>query len=185
MATSAPLRKAVQRLALVADRDLAALWRQVDSAAQARQALADVLPALVQRYGPAAATLAATWYDSQREKHGVPGRFEAFPADLGAAGADVLAGVGVGPLFGAEPDWQAAKTIVAGGLQRRIANYSRATIAQSSVADPKARGWRRVGDGSSCDFCSMLLSRGAVYTEASADFPAHDHCGCGAEPAWS
>jgi hypothetical protein len=30
----------------------------------------------------------------------------------------------------------------------------------------------------------MLLGRGAVYTEASADFEAHDHCNCGAAPAW-
>jgi hypothetical protein len=30
----------------------------------------------------------------------------------------------------------------------------------------------------------MLIGRGAVYTEASVDFEAHDHCHCGAEPAW-
>jgi hypothetical protein len=54
----------------------------------------------------------------------------------------------------------------------------------SSIADPKARGWMRVGSGR-CDFCRMLIGRGAVYTESTVDFHAHDHCGCGATPAWA
>jgi hypothetical protein len=54
-------------------------------------------------------------------------------------------------------------------MQRRIANFSRDTITGSSIADPKAQGWERVGNGE-CAFCSMLIGRGAVYSEASADF---------------
>jgi hypothetical protein len=181
--TSLQLRSGVATLSGRANRDLAGLWRQVATAVEARDALADVLPALVDKYGAASASLAAAWYDDLRDKRGVRGAFTAIPADLGAAGADALAGWGVGPLFAAEPDWESAKTLVAGGLQRRIANYARLTVTGSSVADPAARGWQRTGTGS-CDFCSMLLGRGAVYTEASADFPAHDHCNCGAEPAW-
>ena len=53
----------------------------------------------------------------------------------------------------------------------------------SSTTDPKARGWQRVGVGE-CDFCSMLIGRGAVYSEATADFLSHDHCHCYAEPAF-
>jgi hypothetical protein len=30
----------------------------------------------------------------------------------------------------------------------------------------------------------MLIGRGAVYSEATADFQSHDHCNCQAEPAW-
>jgi hypothetical protein len=30
----------------------------------------------------------------------------------------------------------------------------------------------------------MLADRGAVYSEATADFAAHDHCGCSAEPVY-
>jgi hypothetical protein len=30
----------------------------------------------------------------------------------------------------------------------------------------------------------MLLGRGGVYTEATADFESHDHCGCWSEPDW-
>lgn len=183
MATPAALRTAVTDLALLADRDLDALWRQVSDAETAREMLKDVLPSLVDTYGLAAATISADWYDEMRDERGVRGRFTAIPAELGDAGTDALAGWGVAPLFQAEPDWAAARTLVAGGLQRRVANRSRYTVARSSVADPGARGWQRTGAGN-CDFCSMLIGRGAVYTEASADFESHDHCGCSAVPAF-
>jgi hypothetical protein len=178
------LRRAVDDLATLADRDLTALWRQVSTAAQAREALSDILPALVETYGAAAATVAADWYDDARDKAGVGGRFSAIPADLTDSGAVVLARWGIEPLFAAEPDWDAAQTLIKGGLQRRIANASRDTVAGSSIADPKADGWQRTGSGS-CAFCAMLIGRGAVYSEASADFASHDHCHCAAVPAFS
>lgn len=189
LATSRSLRNGLAEVTGAADRDLSALWRSVSTAAEAKTALTDVLPALVQQYGAAASTLATEWYDDLRAKETIRGTFRAFPASLDATAAstgsiEALAGVGVGPLYGAAPDWSAAQVLVAGGLQRRIANYARATVTTSAVADPQARGWTRVGDGSSCEFCSMLLGRGGVYSEASADFAAHDHCACGAEPAW-
>lgn len=184
MTPAAQLRKGVSGLAVLANRDLARLWQEVGTAVEAKQALADVLPHLVDVYGTAAAALAADWYDELRAKRGVPGRFGATPAEIGNTGTDALAGVAAGPLFSAKPDWSSALVLAQGGLQRRIANQARSTVMLSSVRDPRAHGWRRVGDGSTCDFCSMLLGRGAVYTEATADFPAHDHCGCGAEPAF-
>lgn len=184
MATASELRRGVDSLARLADNDLAALWRQVDTPEEAREALRDVLPALVATYGAAAATLAADWYDDARDLIAARGRFRAIPVEVGPSGADALAGWGVSPLFQAEPDWSAARTLVAGGLQRRIANASRYTVAGSSVEDPAAEGWKRIGVGG-CDFCTMLLGRGAVYTEATADFLSHDHCRCAAAPAWA
>lgn len=183
MAAATLLRSGVARIATVANGDLAPLWQQVSTAVEAREALQDILPALVTRYGAASATLAAHWYDDLRARRGVRGGFTAIPADVDEAGADVLARWGVAPLFSAEPDWAAAQVLIAGGLQRRIANAARQTVTGSSVADPQARGWMRVGDGG-CDFCRMLIGRGAVYTEASADFESHDHCNCGAAPDW-
>lgn len=178
-----PLRREVERLALRADRDLASLWRSVESAAQAHTALADVLPALVTQYGAAAATLAATWYDDLRAKQDVKGRFTAIPADLGTAGADALAGYGAAAVARHDGLTAAAQVLVSGGLQRRIAGYARQTVMDSSIADPGARGWHRTGAGE-CDFCSMLIGRGAVYTSSTVDFEAHDHCKCQSEPAW-
>jgi hypothetical protein len=113
------------------------------------------------------------------------GRFRAIPAEPEIDRTDALARWGVGPLFSAEPDFAAAKTLVAGGFQRLVSDADRHTIARSSVADPRAKGWMRVGSGSSCGFCQMLLGRGAVYTEATADFESHDHCNCSAAPEWA
>lgn len=183
MSQAADLRRGISALSALAIRDLEVVWRSVHTAEQAKAALQDVLPALVDTYGAAAATLAADWYDEQRHKAEVKGRFTAIPADLKDTGTDELAGYAVGPLFKATPDWQSAKVLTAGGLQRRIANASRATITRSALADPKARGWQRDGFGA-CAFCAMLIGRGAVYSEASADFAAHDHCNCVAVPAF-
>lgn len=74
-----------------------------------------------------------------------------------------------------------AFSVSSGSGSRLVLEGGRSTITQTTAADPSMRGWQRVGDGG-CDFCQMLLSRGAVYTEASADFPAHDRCHCSAEP---
>lgn len=161
--------------------DLSAVWRQVETAAGANTALQDILPALIDQYGSAAGVMAAEWYDDLRAKRGVGGSFRAEPVDLTDTGTAEL----LGYAKATATDFAAFQTLILGGSQRRMANFSRLTVMQSSVADPQARGWYRVGDGSTCPFCSMLLGRGAVYSEASADFQAHDHCGCTASPEFA
>lgn len=173
------LRDGVDGLSTLAARDLDVLWRQVTSAAEAEAALRDVLPALIDTYGAAAGTLAADWYDEHRDMVDAKGNFRAFPADIKDTGAQSL----VGWATTTATDYTAFQTLILGGMQRRIANFSRGTITGSSVADPAARGWERIGSGE-CDFCSMLLGRGAVYSEATADFQAHDHCRCSAAPVF-
>jgi hypothetical protein len=166
--------------------DVGILFRQFDTAEQLRESLLDLLPALYDIYGAAVATLSADWYDDVREADEVRGRFTAIPAELKSdPGITELVGWGVGPLFQAEPDVSAAQTLVEGGLQRRIADVSRVTITESSLADPAATGWQRVTSGRGCEFCSMIAGRGAVFSEATADFAAHDHCRCSAIPAWN
>lgn len=173
------LRRTIATLNARASRDLAAMWRRMETAAQAGEALHDLLPAIVDTYGLAASVAAAEWYDGLRDKAQVRGRFAADPFIIKDTGTNALIGWAL-----AEATNDAAfKVLIEGGTQRRIANHSRLTVARSSIADPAARGWQRVGVGS-CDFCAMLLGRGAVYTEATADFEAHDHCNCQAEPAF-
>lgn len=175
------LRNETDALVRLADRDLSRLWRLVADGADAREALHDLLPAIVSEYGAAGGAVAAEWYDQQREKVDARGRFAAIPVEPDDRGAHALAGWA---LAEANND-DALKALVLGGVQRRIADHVRYTIADSAVADPGADGWQRVGDGSSCAFCRMLIHRGAVYTEAGADFASHDHCGCSATPAWT
>lgn len=179
MPTPTLLRSDIATLAREASIDLGRLWRDADTAAALEEALRDLLPGLVDAYGAAAATIAADWYDDLRDETGVRGRFTAIPAEIADTGTQAL----VGWALAEATDLPSFQTLILGGTQRRIANFSRLTVSGSSVADPGAVGWKRVGLGR-CDFCRMLIGRGAVYREATAAFQAHDHCGCGAEPAW-
>lgn len=181
MSSDLQFRSGVAALAALAARDLAPLWRVAQTPQQARDALMEVLPALVAKYGSAAAALAADWYDNLRDEAGARGRFQANPVELERTGAEALAGWGVGPLFAADPDWLTSQTLITGGLQRRIANAARDTVTTASVTDPGSIGWKRTGRGE-CAFCRLLIGRGAVYTEATADFRSHDHCNCAAVP---
>lgn len=178
-AAATRLRRDVGDLVSFAGSDLDALWAQVRTAAEVEAALRDVLPALIAEYGASAGTIAAEWYDDLRDRAAVRGSFAAIPADIADPGAQAL----VGWALTEANDLPAFQTLILGGTQRRIANYARQTVTASSVADPQARGWQRAGAGE-CDFCAMLLGRGAVYTEATADFQSHDHCRCQAEPAF-
>lgn len=69
-----------------------------------------------------------------------------------------------------------------GSAQRLTLGGDRATIMRTFTEADEIAGWRRVGGG--CAFCSMLISRGAVYSKSSVDFPAHDRCRCSAEPLY-
>lgn len=74
-----------------------------------------------------------------------------------------------------------AATLAAG--KRHVLNGGREAIVAAVQADDKAHGWARVSDGAPCAFCAMLVSRGPVYrSRGTADFKAHDRCGCGIRP---
>lgn len=179
MATPLSLRKQIAGLALLAKGDLDELFRRVSDARspELREALLDVLPSLVDTYGAAAATLAADWYDELRDEAAARGRFSAIPVEIEDTNVAALVGWAMDQ---ARSD-DAFRTMIDGGMQRRIANASRVTVTRSSLADPQSVGWKRIGVGS-CAFCNMLISRDQLYTEATADFASHDHCNCQAYP---
>jgi hypothetical protein len=77
-----------------------------------------------------------------------------------------------------------ARSLASGAMARLVLNAGRSTVVESVRTDPRAAGWRRVLGGGGCDFCVMLAGRGAVYGEESADFEAHDKCGCTTEPVY-
>lgn len=182
--TASAHRADLAELARLAESDLSVLFRNVAKADHVRQGLMDTLPQLVDVYGSAAASLGADWYDGLREEAAVKGKFRAIVADLPDVGrTDALAGWSVGPLFGANPDASAALSMASGGLQRIIFNADRDTVAQSSIQDRSARGWQREGGGE-CSFCQMLIGRGAVYSEATANFDSHDRCKCVGVPVF-
>jgi len=179
MPTATALRRDVASLATLAAADLADLWRRAERPEQTEAALRDTLPVLIEGYGAAAATVAADWYDDTRDEVGARGRFMAIPADIPDVDAQSL----VGWALSEARDINGFQGLVEGGTQRRIANFARQTVSGSSISDPAARGWKRVGTPR-CDFCRMLIGRGAVYTESTVHFDAHDNCNCAAAPAW-
>lgn len=181
--TAARYRSDLDELVRLANRDLAALWRLVGDGVQAREMLTATLPMLGDAYGAAAASLAADWYDDLRDEAAVPGRFRARVAAPEIDRSGPMARWAVEPLFTPEPDFGLALRRVEGGLQRMIADAGRETVMGSSIADPSADGWQRVTSGG-CGFCQMLADRGAVYSELSVQFGAHDNCRCVAVPAF-
>lgn len=169
-------RQAVADLARLALREIELTWPRLTP-----ESLPEVLAALAGKYGDAAAALAADWYEAEREASRVGGRFAPVLAEVPDAGRwQSLAGWA----YAMATSDGAALALVSGGFQRSLADQHRLTVARSSVADPAARGWARVGDGSSCDFCRSLIGRGGVYTSETADFLSHDHCGCISAPAF-
>lgn len=84
--------------------------------------------------------------------------------------------------FTPEAAMQSALVRTSGTVTRLVLAGGRDTIVSSSDDDREARGWARVTAATPCAFCAMLASRGPSYTEDGADFEAHDHCSCAAEP---
>lgn len=181
MATSeAQQQAALRQLTELARREIRAALGLVDVGDAA--AVADVIytyvPVIADRYGLAAGTLAADWYDELRDAAEVAGYFRAEPAALPSDGR-----------YRSMAAWAAGKddieALVSGGVQRIIADAHRDTVRYSSFADPRAAGWARFARGTeTCEFCYMLVSRGAVYSDDSAKFGSHDNCDCGAGPIW-
>ena len=173
----APLQRETADLMRLADRDLSHLWRLIADGASAEIALRDLLPAIITEYGLLGAALAAAWYDDQRAKAGTRGRFTATPVQAKDRGTQAL----VGWALKTASNDDDLKTLVSGGVQRRVTDHVRHTVAGNSVTDPGGRGWKRIGAGA-CDFCRMLIDRDELYSEATADFASHDHCNCQAYP---
>lgn len=176
-------------LAIVADsanRRTADILSSNTSGDKAKAQLLRVLPGIVAVHRSAAVAVSTDWYDEQRADQGVRGRFRALAVPESDEGDDedsiaALVGWGLGPVYDATPDWLAAGVLIAGGLQRRVLEPARDSITLSTKADPKAKGWRREGEGK-CEYCARRINSGVVWL--SGELACHDHCGCQAVPAW-
>lgn len=145
---------------------------------------------LVAAYGDTAALAAADWYDDLRDQADVRGRFRARMAEPAPPEqAAAVARWAIGPLFGAQPDQRQALEHLSGGVQRLVLQPARETIAANVDADPADARWARVPSGrTTCAFCRLLASRGAVYhSEETAGGMAngyHGACDCVPTPVW-
>ncbi|MFC8037830.1 hypothetical protein ACFUOZ_00555 [Paenarthrobacter sp. NPDC057355] len=152
---------------------------------QQRAVLLEATPEVIAYYSVGAAALAADFYDDAREVAGPPKLYVAEPivVDRTEKVRRAIAWASE-PLFGGEPS--RAGDRLAEIIQLETARPYRDTIITNRRRDPSAVGWRRISrGGKSCKFCRMLADRGAVYSDKTARFAAHGHCGCTAQPVFS
>lgn len=177
------LSGASARIVTLARRDLSAAFGSLNLAnpEAVRDALLEIVPALVREYGDVAATVAAEWYEEVRAGQ-VGGSYFAqtagtFPDEQMAATVRREAG----HLW--SPDQGKTLEVLAGSLQRFVMYSGRETVAHNVQRDPAKPRFARVPRGHrTCAFCTMLASRGFVYstqTSAGGDWNHyHDDCRC-------
>lgn len=173
-------------------RDLLRLWPafDIDDIDGSWPPLESALATLITARRRDSAGLAANYYRAFRTVEGVPGTPE--PRVVPKQDRTLLVATLrlVGPI-------QAKKNILArtsdpvgrtltrlsGSVARQVLDGGRQTLAESIKTDRRAAGWRRVTDADPCDFCAGIADEG-IQSEGGG-FPAHDHCGCTAEPAFA
>lgn len=185
------LRRAQVGVRALVERDLDRMWSRIWSQYpdgptkpyNVRDSFLQQLPILVSRYGEAAASVAADWYEDQRDLAGVGGSFRAVIAD--SPYLDAVEGTvkrTAGALWTPQPETMLVGLTAAAG--KYVLAAGRATIQRNVSRDPFASGWQRVTRPGACRFCRMLAGRGGVYKEATAHFASHGDCNCAAAPSW-
>lgn len=149
-----------------------------------KSALLDFFPELLTAYGDTAALLGADWYDELRNVAPSATSFRAVMANPPPAEqAQAAARWALGPLFTGEPNPVQVLANLAGATQRLVLQSGRDTVWDSARRDPVRTAVARIPTGLvTCKFCTMLASRGAVYSSISAaggeDNHYHNDCDC-------
>ena len=187
-------RQAQLQIRAQALRDFSTLWKIWQGDENSFAELVAAAVTLVSVYRRISAAAAASYYEAFRQAAqaaGVPATVLSatvpdgvVETSLYVTARDALRSA----LTAGQTATQARETAfvrASGAVSRHIIDGGRQTIMDSVAADKEAVGWARVTDGNPCYFCLTLASRGAVYkSEQTADFKAHDHCGCVAMPVF-
>lgn len=175
-------------------RDLVRIWPafDVNRLAKTWPAVEMALLKIIQTRGRASSALAAKYYRALRKENGITDTFDPVLANVPEQVirdglqyvGPVLTGIALSKGRPADLVAQARFVDLSGTSTRYVTKHGRETIMQTIQADDRASGWRRVTSGKACSFCASLASQGVVPKETSVDFKAHNHCSCGAEPAY-
>lgn len=190
-ASSGRWRAAQRGLTRLLLRDLLALRRLLDPGRL--QATVppwiDAVTEVVAGYSETSATLAADFYDGEREAAGVPGTFtvpladpppdEQVDASLRWATKDLWpreeADATVAQLEPLDVRIDAAMKKADAATQKLVADAGRDTLRQAVRSDPQAVAYARTAALGACSFCKLMASRGSVYrTAGSAGRDAND-----------
>lgn len=145
----------------------------------------DAIKALTHQFGLVSSSQAAVYYQELRTA--ALGRSitvrPAPPAD--AAKVDSSIRWATRDLWTPQANPEATRVVTTGVAEKNVLDAGRQTIIQAVKSDRRATGWEREAEPGCCYFCAMLATRGPAYrSERSADFQAHDHCRCFAEPVF-
>lgn len=174
-------------------RDYGLLWPVWTGDEESFQRLLLAALPLVRAYHRLSSSVAATYFTAFRDAERAGGDATPRVADplpdsqvlgtLHVTGIDMTRRA---LLAGAAPEAAMRTALVrtSGTVTRLTLQGGRDTVIRSVGGDGRAQGWARVTSGRPCAFCAMLASRGPVYSADAADFEAHDHCSCGAEPVY-
>lgn len=182
---------AIRAAALQSFLRIAPLWRG-DSATF--QDLVAATEPLVRAHRQLSSAFSASYFRAFREAERVSG--EATPVLAPSLDADkmraglIVTGEGAARRAQAagrsiEASRASALAQMSGSITRQVLDGGRQTMAASSATDPQAQGWVRVTSGDPCAFCALIASRGPAFSEEGAQFEAHDHCTCSAEPSYA
>lgn len=187
-------RRAQLQLRAVALRDFVRLWPLWTGDESSFEHLVSATLPLVQAHHRVSASVAGAYYEAFRRAEGVPGDaalrlasdvdVDRVTSSLYVTGR-VMTGKAIAAGLSPQSAMQTALVRTSGAVGRHVLNGGRETLVRSTSVDRRARGWGRITGGNACDFCSMLADRGAVYSDDTADFQAHDHCACMAEPRYA
>lgn len=186
-------REANQALVTLAHSDLRSFWGALNFSTAPpilRETILSFIAELVSVYGDAAALLGADWYDMLRDVPPSSASFRAaLSAPVGVEQSRQSARWALGTLFGEKGDPWATLLNLEGVTQRLILQPGRDSVWDAARRDPVRTRFARLPQGATtCRWCVMLASRGAVY--ASEDTAGqmnrfHDNCDCVIMPARS
>lgn len=166
-----------------AERELRRVLDRIDMSdpAQMRDVLLEVVPALVDKYGTTAASIAAEFFEDLLDSPAV------LADPVAAAAIEASVRWGVDPAF-RQGATGAAVDHVTGAMHRHVLQQGRDTL-DASVRSTRGVSYARVLNGSGdCAFCRMLASRGFVYgtkSDAGEGNKFHSHCDCQIVPGRS
>lgn len=193
------LNRVQQTLVTQAQRELGKLWAETADMLPAarRDALLELIPALVRKYGDVGSQAAAEWYDLIRgkwlESAGAGGTFTAqsYTPDYVDDELTQTIRAYADALFPENTRGAVAEDLlrfINSKLDKWIKQAARDTIVKNAQRDPHHPRYARVPSGAvTCAFCSMLASRGFEYASAEtagALRKYHSDCDCEIVPEW-
>ena len=172
---------------------VSALWDSKFSISEARASWADMRPSimlLIQGRQMSSSLSASRYYAAARLAAGLPYKKIATSdvlADDSYIG-NVIDSTGIGAFLhqvkGGAMMMDAstsARNSLGAAVSRLVLAGGRDAVLALADADPDSAGWNRV-TGGTCDWCEEQSAAGIVV---GGDFPAHDHCECTADPAFT